>query len=353
MKIVLTGGGTAGSVTPLLAILEELRSRESSVECLFVGTRRGEPEKRMIDPYNVTWSTITSGKLRRYWSPVNFIAPFAVVIGFFQALVLFARFRPDCIVSAGGYVGVPCVWAGWVLGIRIVLHQPDLRPGLATMLTYRFAHEITTGFLETSNRFPGKTARWTGVPVRKSLTKPILSVPTLNLPLEKPFVLILGGGTGSMTLNNLALEVFLIINSQMNLLLVSGKGKQPMASHGGLIIRENLTADEMNYALSHATVIVSRAGANAIFEAASVQKPLILVPLPHSPQIANTDFMVHEDAALHFEPSTGNAEKLCRMISSLETDPHLRARIIKNAYKFVRPDAARNLANIIFSLAQR
>jgi UDP-N-acetylglucosamine--N-acetylmuramyl-(pentapeptide) pyrophosphoryl-undecaprenol N-acetylglucosamine transferase len=142
-KILLTGGGTGGSVTPLLALTDKLG--KTNFEYLWIGTRKGI-EKEMIRKEKINFKAISSTKLRRYFSPLNLLIPFQLVIGFIQSVFIIIKFRPQWIISAGGFVSVPVVWAGWLLGRKILIHQQDAKAGLANKLMAPFARVATVTF---------------------------------------------------------------------------------------------------------------------------------------------------------------------------------------------------------------
>src|SRR3989344_4178287 len=145
MKILFSGGGTGGSVSPLLAIAEYIKTKQSNTEFLWLATKQG-PEGHLVGKYNIPKRKIYSGKLRRYFSLKNFSDPFLIVAGFFQALAVIFKFKPQVIVAAGSFVAVPVVWAGWVLTVPAIIHQQDVKLGLANKLMAPFARAITVTF---------------------------------------------------------------------------------------------------------------------------------------------------------------------------------------------------------------
>ena len=145
-KIILSGGGTAGSVTPLLAIVDEFRKEKlDNYEFLWIGTKNG-PEKKLVEDAKIKFIKINSGKLRRYFSFRNFSDIFLMIIGFFQSLIVLIKYKPNLMISAGGFVSVPVALASWILRIPILIHQQDARPGLANKIMAFFAKKITVTF---------------------------------------------------------------------------------------------------------------------------------------------------------------------------------------------------------------
>src|SRR3989339_1447610 len=165
MRILFSGGGTLGSVTPLIAIAQEIRKRQPQAEFLWLGTRNG-PEISIVSRYGMPFEKIFSGKLRRYFSWHNFLDPFLILLGFFQALSTIIKFKPSAVMTAGGYVAVPVVWAAWLMRRPVTIHQEDVRPSITNKLTARFAGTITVTFQKSLADFPKGKTSWIGNPVR-------------------------------------------------------------------------------------------------------------------------------------------------------------------------------------------
>ncbi len=146
MKIVLAGGGSGGPVAPLLAVAETIKKNNPETKFLFIGTRKGEPEKEMIKDYDFRFQSIFCGKLRRYFSWQNFLDLLKTKLGFFQSLFILKKFKPDLIIGAGGYVSVPVILAGWFLKIPAIIHQQDILPTLSNKILSVFAKKIIVSF---------------------------------------------------------------------------------------------------------------------------------------------------------------------------------------------------------------
>ncbi|HTW96260.1 MAG TPA: glycosyltransferase, partial [Candidatus Methylomirabilis sp.] len=211
-KILLTGGGTAGSVSPLLAIAEDLRA-QGGFDFLFVGTKNGI-EKQMVKEARIPYRSVAAGKLRRYFDWRNFVDVFKIKLGFWQAFFLMIKERPDLVMAAGGFVAVPVVWAAWLLRVPVIIHQMDIRPGLANKLMAPFARVITVTF-EKSLADYGAKAIFTGNPIKKSLRamryalreddfkKREAAVRRFGLKSGLPVIFVVGGGTGAEGINKL------------------------------------------------------------------------------------------------------------------------------------------------------
>ena len=198
INIVLTGGGTAGSVMPLLAIFEGFQRKNIPAEFIFIGTTNGV-EQQLIKPYNINFKSVPAGKLRRYWSFSNLTDTLNLAKGFFEARKILKNDKPNIVISAGGYVAVPVIWAAWSLKIPSLIHQQDLVKGLANKLTQKMAAKITVTFEKSLLDFPQNKTILTGNPVRPDILtgdrEKALNI--FRLKKDIPTLLVLGGGTGA------------------------------------------------------------------------------------------------------------------------------------------------------------
>jgi UDP-N-acetylglucosamine--N-acetylmuramyl-(pentapeptide) pyrophosphoryl-undecaprenol N-acetylglucosamine transferase len=218
-KILLTGGGTAGHVTPNIALLPRLR--ESGFDIFYIGTRSGI-EDQLMTREGVPFYAISAGKLRRYFDIKNFTDVFHISAGFFQSLNLLLRLRPDIVFSKGGFVSCPVVWAAWFLRIPVVIHESDITPGLANRLSLPFVKKICYSFPETAKHLAKKKAVHTGLPIRETLRggNADEGKRLCEFRDDKPAVLIMGGSQGSKIINDalrealpdLLPEAFLVCN---------------------------------------------------------------------------------------------------------------------------------------------
>ncbi len=349
MNIALCGGGTAGSVTPLLALWDELHIDQPRHSFLFVGTRSGFPEREMVSECHIPFTTLISGKFRRYLSLQTAVAPFLVAVGFIQAVVIFMRFQPDVIIAAGGYVSVPCVWAGWLLGKKIVFHQPDVKPGLSLAMSHYCCTKITTGFQATVDRIPGAKAIWTGNPTRVYARQGSKDLP--SFPENLPLLLITGGGTGSLFMNKVLGGSLPHILERMNVTAITGKNKSPgFTANKRLRQFEFLKPRQLYQALATATIVVSRAGASILSELSDLRKASILVPLPHSPQEDNAALFSASHAAVVISQEEFSSSRLSREIDRLLQSPDDRAGLERAIARFSKPGSGKMIASIIRSL---
>lgn len=365
MKVILAGGGTAGSVMPLVAIASELKQQKSDTEFLFIGTRKGEPEKEILENYDIPFVPILSGKFRRYFDLRNILDVFLVIIGFFQSLQIISKFKPDLILGAGGFVQLPVCWAGWLLGRKIIIHQQDFRPSLANTLVKRLADKITVNFEKSISDFPLNKTVWTGNPVRTDIWSGDRerAYETFNLKKDKPVVLITGGGTGALTLNKIIYESLLKLLEFCQVIHLTGQGKgvnmesyftktdDEMKS----FIAENyhqyeFIRDEMKDALAVADLIVSRAGLSALTEFSVLGKAVILVPLPHTHQEENADYFGQKEAAVVIYQENLTPSILVNKIKELLDNRELLNNLSINIKQIIKPDATNRLVEQILHL---
>ena len=168
MKVIFSGGYTLGPVTPLLAIYDVIKQKYPEAEFLWVGTMKG-PEKKLIEEKGIRFTTLTSGKIRRYISIWNLVDFFRIIIGFFQSLKLIWQTNPDVCISAGGYVSVPLHWAAWLFGVPTWIHQQDVKVGMSNRLMASFAKIITTALEKNVKEFSKKKTFWLGNPIREEI----------------------------------------------------------------------------------------------------------------------------------------------------------------------------------------
>ena len=317
-KIVLTGGGTAGHVTPNIALLPSLR--EAGYEIAYVGSEDGIEKELMLD-CGVSYIGVPTGKLRRYFDLKNFTDPFRVIKGFSEARRFLKSYRPDVVFSKGGFVSVPVVRAAASLRIPCVIHESDMTPGLANKLCYSAAAKICCNFPETMEKLPGKKAVLTGTPIRAELfsgdreeglricgfakdavisaaeastasTDSAENVPRIVPEIVpeiapgivpdtgKPVLMIMGGSQGAQSVNEAVRKHLDELLRDFRVIHLCGAGKYDASLDNVEGYRQfEYVKDDLKHLFAAADVIVSRAGANAIFEILALQKPNLLIPL--------------------------------------------------------------------------
>ena len=278
-RIILTGGGTAGHVTPNIALLPGLK--ELGYDIHYIGSYNGI-EKNLIEQLGIPYHGIASGKLRRYFSLQNFTDPFRVLKGFGEAKKLIKSLKPDVIFSKGGFVSVPVVIAGKQCHVPTIIHESDITPGLANKLAIPSATKVCCNFPETLAHLPKEKAVLTGSPIRQELLtgnrENARSFCGLNT--SKPVILIIGGSLGSVVVNNAVRAILPELLKNFQVIHLCGKGKvdESLKNLEGYVQFEYIQ-DELKDLFALADIVISRAGANAICELLALHKPNLLIPL--------------------------------------------------------------------------
>lgn len=279
-KIVLTGGGTAGHVTPNIALLPKLE--EAGYEIYYIGSYEGI-ERKLIESYEIPYYGISSGKLRRYFDWKNFSDPFKVLKGYGQAISILKKLKPDVVFSKGGFVSVPVVMAAKHCKIPAIIHESDMTPGLANKLAIPSATKVCCNFPETLQYLPEGKAVLTGSPIRSELLKGD-KVHALNFignfTAEKPTLMVIGGSIGSVVINDTVRKALPELLKEYQVVHLCGKGNLAPELDGtqGYVQYEYIK-EELNDLFALADIVISRAGANAICELLALHKPNILIPL--------------------------------------------------------------------------
>ena len=279
-RIVLTGGGTAGHVTPNIALIPKLL--EMGYDIQYIGSYEGI-EKSLVADFNIPYHGIASGKLRRYFSLKNFSDPFRVLKGFTEANHLMKQLKPDVVFSKGGFVSVPVVIAAKKNHIPAIIHESDMTPGLANRLCFSSAKKICCNFPETVKLLPKDKAVLSGSPIRQELLKgdKIAAKAFTGFNDDKSVILIIGGSLGAANVNKAVRSILKQLLEKYNIIHLCGKGKldESLLDIPGYNQYEYIK-DELKDLFALADVVISRAGANAICELLALKKPNILIPLP-------------------------------------------------------------------------
>ena len=265
-KIILTGGGTAGHVTPNLALVPYLKN--AGFEIFYIGSKDGL-ESKLIPDAGIPYYTISTGKLRRYHSLKNFSDPFRVLAGISKAKKIIKEIRPNIVFSKGGYVGLPVVIAAKMCKVPVVSHESDMTPGLANKLSLPFCKEICCNFPETVKSLPRKKAVLTGSPIRGELLTGSREegLKLCHFNELRPVIMVIGGSLGAASVNAAVRAALPKLLPDFQVVHICGKGK----------LDETLIDIKDIFAM--ADLVISRAGANSICELVSLKKPNILVPL--------------------------------------------------------------------------
>lgn len=278
-RIVLTGGGTAGHVTPNMALIPELKKLDYDIH--YIGSYDGM-EKKLIEDIGIPYHGISSGKLRRYFSLRNFSDPFRVLKGIREAKKLLKQLQPDIVFSKGGFVSVPVVFAAHSIGKPIIIHESDMTPGLANKLALPKATKVCCNFPETKALFPEDKAVVTGTPIRQELFSgdAAFAYNYCGFTSQKPVLMVVGGSSGSVVINNAIRDNLDKLLEQFNIIHLCGKDNlEPSYNNKPGYVQFEYVKKELSSMLSLCDIIISRAGANAICELLALRKPNILIPL--------------------------------------------------------------------------
>lgn len=278
-KIVLTGGGTAGHVTPNIALLPALQA--AGYEIAYVGSYEGI-EKKLIADFNIPYTGISTGKFRRYLDPKNFSDPFRVMKGFVEARNYLKNYQPDVVFSKGGFVSVPVVRAAASLHIPCIIHESDMTPGLANKLCIPVAEKVCCNFPETMKNIPADKAVLTGSPIRAELAEgsKLAGLNMCGFTANKPVIMVIGGSLGAANVNKAVRDALPKLLEDFQVVHLCGKDKidNLLLNTPGYKQFEYIKA-ELKDIFAMADVVISRAGANAICEILALRKPNILIPL--------------------------------------------------------------------------
>lgn len=320
-KIVLTGGGTAGHVTPNIALLPALKAAGYEIE--YIGSYEGI-EKTLIENEGIPYYGISTGKLRRYFDLKNFSDPFRVIKGFSEAKSLLKQIKPDIIFSKGGFVAVPVVRAAASLNIPVIAHESDMTPGLANKLSFPVATKVCATFDETLKYLPDGKGVITGSPIRAELLSgdrnKALSYTGFNE--EKPVLLVIGGSLGAGAINEAIRRILSKLLESFQIIHICGKGKlDPTLNQQEGYIQYEYVADELKDLFALSDIVVSRAGSNAVCELLALNKPNLLIPLSanasRGDQVLNAHSFEKKGYSLVLEEENMTDESLYQSIENL------------------------------------
>lgn len=320
-RIILTGGGTAGHVTPNIALLPRLK--ELGYDIQYIGSYTGI-EKELIEPFGIPYHGISSGKLRRYFSVQNFTDPFRVLKGFREAHKMIRQLKPDVIFSKGGFVSVPVVLAGKRCKVPVIIHESDMTPGLANKIAIPSAAKVCCNFPETLKSLPEGKAVLTGSPIRQELLSgnKIAAMDMCHFTSDKPVILVIGGSLGAVAVNNAVREALPELLKDFQIIHLCGKGKmdESLKDVEGYCQFEYIK-NELRNLFALADIVISRAGANAICELLALHKPNLLIPLSanasRGDQILNARSFERQGFSLVLEEEQLTKETLLNAVKTL------------------------------------
>lgn len=298
MKILFSGGGTIGSVSPLLAVFEQIKAEQPSAQFLWLATKTG-PEDELIASYSIPVNKIFSGKFRRYFSVKNFVDPLLVMLGFFQAFFVILKFKPDITVSAGGFVSVPVIWAAKILKVKSLIHQQDVVPGLANLLMSRLTDKITVTFEKSVADFFSQKTVWVGNPVRQDILAGSKEEANKIFKLEAglPTILVIGGGTGALRFNQLIADSIDSLVNFCQVIHLTGNRAVEVKSQPRYHAYKFLN-QELKHAYAAADLVISRAGMSVLTELSALKKPSVIIPIANSHQEENASAFFKNNAVV-------------------------------------------------------
>ncbi|MBS6518513.1 MAG: undecaprenyldiphospho-muramoylpentapeptide beta-N-acetylglucosaminyltransferase [Clostridium sp.] len=347
-KIVLTGGGTAGHVTPNLALIPSLRKEEFDIH--YIGSYNGI-ERRLIENAGIPYDGISSGKLRRYFDVKNFSDPLRVLKGYGQAKRLMKQYKPDIVFSKGGFVSVPVVLAAKHYKIPVIIHESDMTPGLANKICIPAAQKVCCNFPETLNYLPKDKAVLSGSPIREELlTGDRLSgLQYAGLSANRPVILVIGGSLGSVTVNHAVRSILPKLLPQFQVIHICGKGNldESLIGTSGYVQYEYVDKP-LRHLFAAADLIISRAGANSICEILALRKPNILIPLSaaasRGDQILNANSFAKQGFSTVLEEEVLTSDTLYQAVSETYKK---RMSFIETMEKSTLNNAVETIMNLI------
>lgn len=347
-KIIMTGGGTAGHVTPNIALMPKLK--ELGYEIQYIGTASGI-EKKLIEEEKIKYHAISSGKLRRYFDVKNFTDPFKVIKGVFEAKAIIKKEKPNIVFSKGGFVSVPVVLGAYFNKIPVIIHESDMTPGLANKISMPYATKICVTFEEAMNHVNKKKAVLTGSPIREELFKgsKIKGREFCGFKDNKPVILVTGGSLGSRIVNECVRESLKDLLKEYNVVHLCGKGN--IDRNYNMIegyAQFEYIKEELCDLMQLADVVISRAGANTIFELLALKKPNILIPLSakasRGDQILNAKSFEKAGYSMVIEEENLNALSLLDAVKDIKEN---KSKYIENMSKSKQRDSLNNIVTLI------
>lgn len=369
MRILLTGGGTGGHIFPLVAVAKKLREKMGEdIEILYVGSG-SELEKETMVAEGIQAKYIFAGKMRRYFSMLNFLDIFKVPIGLVQSLFILLSFMPDAVFSKGGYVSVPVVIAAWMYHIPIIIHESDATPGSSNKILAKFSTQIAVGYASAQDYFEASKTAIVGNPVRDGVNggNREEARKMFNFTESKPVILVLGGSQGSETINEAVVRILPKIIQHAQMIHQTGErnyesvirkaGEQGIkAGHEGYFAAPFLDWERLKQAYALSDLVVSRAGANIIAEIAANAKPNILIPLENSAQDhqrMNAYEIAKAGGALVLEESNLGENIFFEKIEKILFNAELKQNMSQNVRAFYHPKAAEYIAEGLIELGNK
>ena len=340
-----------GPVAPLIAVYQAIKQRQTAeaqsfafLQILFIGTATG-PEKDFLTQYpEIKFKTVPAGKIRRYFSLLNLFTPFFVIAGFIKSFFILLFFKPEVVVSAGGFVAVPVIFASKLLGAKILIHQLDLEPTLSNVLVKKLANIVSVTFAKSLEDFKEQKPVLVGSLIREEALK---AVSGKN---NQKTVLFLGGGTGAQALNELAIKTApLLENTQVWQITGKNKNFKNQSLPANFHCFEFL-AEDYYEKLAQADLVISRGGLSTLMELSDLLKPTVIVPIPNSQQEENARYFADRKAAVYLEQNGLTPDALAGKIKSLLNSLQELEELAKNIEKIINHGGEQKIADLILSL---
>ncbi len=374
MKILFTGGGTGGHFYPIIAIAEEINRTVKEKHLL-----RPELYYMSTSPYNegllfengIEFKSVASGKIRKQLSPgnliKNFFDLFKIALGCWQALWTLFLMYPDVVFGKGGYASFPALFAARILGIPVIIHESDSRPGKVTSWAGKFAKRIALSYPDAAVFFPKEKTAYTGNPIRRDIRESLFAgaYDYLGLKPDIPTILILGGSQGAQSINEIIMDTLPQLVSKYQVVHQTGKKNIKVIKETRDVILQNnphkdrykpleyLNVLEMRMSAAIASVIVSRAG-STIFEIASWGKASIIIPIPEPTshdQRSNAYAYARSGAAVVIEEKNLAPHVLLTEIDRIVESTEEKEKMEASATAFARLDAAKLIADQLLSIS--
>ncbi|MCF7860074.1 glycosyltransferase [Patescibacteria group bacterium] len=351
--IIISGGGTGGPSMVPLALAQAYRELNANTHFVFFGNDKSLDQDLFADnlqALQADYYALPSGKWRRYFSWHNFSDIIKIYSAFFRAYYYLRKLKPDLIISAGSFASVPLVWAGKILKIKILVHQQDIRPGLANRLMAPWADKITVCF-EKSLADYGKKALVIGNPSEAMAvtedSKNVLRT-KFKLSSDKPLLFITGGASGALAINKLIFTALPYLSTDWQIVHQIGQGKDEDAPvQNNYQIYPNIAQNDFTALVACADIVISRAGLGALTTLAALARPSIIIPMPNSHQENNAAYFQAKEAVLVLMQAELNGQKLAKEIETLYQDENKRMRLAYNISSVLPKEAAFKGAKII------
>lgn len=367
MRIVLTGGVSGGHIIPLITVAKKIKEKNLGAEFLFIGPRK-KMEEDLMSAAQIPIKGIATGKLRRYFSWLNFIDVFRIPFGIVQALGLLLWYMPDVIFSKGGSASLPVVLVGWLYRIPIMIHESDANPGLANSMLGKFATRVAVSYPSTESYFPAEQVVLTGAPLRADINQGEAQKARemFSLTESKKTIFVWGGSQGAQVINNKIIEILPDLLHKYQIIHQTGEKNLEAVKHiaGELGIKAGhegyypvaFIGEELKDILAVSDIIISRAGSSSISEIAANGKPAIIIPLEHSGndhQRMNAYAVAKVGGCIVLEESNLGNNMLKSKIDEIANDDALSLKLGTNIKNFFyHPDAVDRLVEGILSMVK-